>query len=265
MAMKKLRFFWDNYFDAATVTAKSAAADYPVSNLQLRWKTDTWGWRSVGVAAGEWIIADLGALWATKPVQAFVLENMNFTAGMTVELGGNAADPTALEHTTYENVITITAAMAAAKRIVVVLAAAETYQWWRLKMSAGGGGLTYLAASRPYLGPSFEPARPQKTKWKEWTDSDTQVDKSESGQVTVLVRPDFQVYELPVTIVGASDRTAYKAINTTVGKKLPLWICFDSTDEINTTVYCHFLERIPLDSVVDGMRWETVLKFEEEL
>jgi len=265
MAAKKLRFLWNNYFDAATVTAKSAAADYPVSNLQLRWKTSDWAWRSVGVAAGEWVIADLGVDWATKPVQAFVLENMNFTAGMTIELGGNAADPTAEEHTTYELVITVTTAMAAAKRVVVFLAAAETYRWWRFKMSAGGGGLTYLEVSRPYLGPYFEPARAQKTKWKQWTETDTTIDKAESGQVTVLVRPDFEVYELPVTIVGSADKIAYKAINTTVGKKLPLWICLDSTDEINTTVYCHFLEKIPIDSVIDGIRWETVLKFEEEL
>jgi len=263
MAVKKLRFMWLNYFDSATVTASSEAADYPVSNLQNRWKT--WDWRSVGVAAGIEIISDLGSAWATKPVQAFVLENMNFTVGMTVELGGHAADPTALEHTTYENVITITAAMAAAKRIVVFLAAAETYRWWRIKMSAGGGAITYLSASHPYLGPYFEPVRSYRTQWKRWPESDSVISYSDGGQASATERPVFWVYELPITIVGAADAQAYAAIDTECGIKKPLWICIDTTDEIASTVYGHFLEYIAFPSMVDGRLWETTLLFREEL
>jgi hypothetical protein len=265
MAVKKLRFMWLNHFDSAVVTASSEAADYPVAMLQNRWRDAECGWRSVGVAAGEWVIADLGAEWATKPVQAFVLENMNFTAGMTVELGGHASDPTAEEHTTYENLITITAAMAAAKRIVIFLAAVETYRWWRFRMSAGGGGLSYLSASRPYIGPYFEPERSYRTQWKRWPESGSVINYSDGGQASATKRPIFWNYELPVSIVGAADALAYAAIDTECGIEKPLWICIDTTDEIAGTVYGHFLEYIPFPSTIDGRLWETTLLFREEL
>jgi hypothetical protein len=263
MAVKKLRFMWLNHFDSAVVTASSEAADFPVEQLQNRWKTVDW--RSVGIAAGEWVIADFGALWATKPVQAFVLENMDFIAGMTIELGAHASDPTALEHTTYENVITITATMAAAKRVVVFLAAAETYQWWRLKMSAGGGAMTYLSASRVYIGPYFEPVRTYRTQWKRWPDSDTATSYSDGGQASATERPVFWVFELPVAIVGAADALAYAAIDMECGIKKALWICIDTTDEIASTVYGHFLEYIAFPSTIDGRLWETNLLFRDEL
>ena len=263
IVIKKMRFFWQNWFDSATVTASSEAADYPVEQLQNRWKTVDW--RSVGIAAGIEVISDLGSAWATKPVQAFILENMNFIAGMTVELGGHAKDPTGLAHTTYELVITITAAMAAAKRIVVTLAAAETYQWWRFKMSAGGGAMTYLSASRSYLGTVFDPARGCRGGSNHWAESDTSVDYSGGGQASVTERPTFEVYDVPISIVGQADAAGYAAINAACGKKLPLWICLDTTDEIASTVYSHFLEYIAFPTIVSGALWRTNLKFREEL
>ncbi len=263
MAVKKLRFLWDNWFDAATVTASSSAADYPVEMLQNRWKAAECGWRSTGLAA-EWVIADLGS---ARAVQAFVLENMNLTAGATVELGGHASDPTALGagDTTYHLHITVTAAMVTAKRIVVNLAAAETYQWWRLLVTDAGNGDGYLAASRIYLGPYFEPTRTYRTQWKHQPESDTKADYSSGGQASVQVRPDYETYDVPIGIAGQADATAYAAINTTCGKKKPLWICMDSTDLPTYTVYGHFLEYIPFPSVIDGRAWESSLRFREEL
>lgn len=263
MVFKKMRFFWQNWFDSAVVSASSEAADYPVEQLQNRWKTVDW--RSVGIAAGIEVISDLGSAWATKPVQAFILENMNFIAGMTVELGGHAGDPTGLAHTTYELVITITAAMAAAKRIVVTLAAAETYPWWRFKMSVGGGAMTYLSASRIYLGPIFEPEGECRGGSNHWPESDSEVSYSSGGQASVTERPLYEVYDVPISVIGQSDAAGYAAINMICGKKLPLWVCLDTTDEITSTVYAHFLEYIAFPMTVSGALWETSLRFREEL
>ena len=262
MALKKLRFMWLNYFDSAIVTANSEAADYPVEQLQNRWKTVCW--RSVGVTIGKEIVANLGS---PLEVQAFVLENMNFTAGMTVELGGHVGDPTGLAagSTDYFHVITITAAMVTAKRVVYFPAPGCTHTWWRLLMSAGGGGLTYLEAGRIYLGPYFEPTRSYRTQWKRSPASDSVVSYSDGGQASVTERPVFWVYDLPISIVGSGDELAYAAINAACGIVTPLWICLDSTDEIARTVYGHFLEYIAFQSVIDGRLWETSLKFREEL
>lgn len=263
MAAKILRFMWSNYFDSATVTTSSEAADYPVAMLQNRWKSEISGWRSTGLAA-EWVIADLGS---PKAVQAFVFENMNLTTGATVELGGHASDPTAVGAgaTTFHIHITVTAAMVAAKRIVIFLAAAETYRWWRLLMTDAGNGAGYISASRIYLGPHFEPVRGYRTEWKRVPGSDSTVDYSDGGQASVTERPMFWIYEIPVSIAGSADALVFIAIDETCGIKKPLWICLDATDEITRTIYGHFLEYIEFQSLIDGSLWETTLKFREEL
>jgi len=257
MAVKKLRFMWLNYSDSAIVTASSEAADYPVANLQNRWKTVDW--RSTGLTA-EWVKENLGS---AKAVQAFVLENMNLTAGATVALQAHASDLWTAP--SYSLAITITAAMVAAKRIVIFLAAAETYQWWRLLVTDAANGDGHLSASRIYLGPYFEPTRSYKTQWERSPASDSVVSYSSGGQASVTERPIFWVYNLPISIVGSADELAYAAIDDTCGIKIPLWICLDSTDEIVRTVYGHFMEYIAFPSVIDGSLWDTNLKFREEL
>lgn len=257
MAVKKIRFMASNYFDTATVTASSAAVGYPVTQLQNRWKTV--GWRSTGITAEE-VIANLGS---PKAIYVLIVENMSLTTGATVELGGHAADPTGLAHTTYELIIPITTAMVTAKRIVVFLAAPETYQWWRLLITDVAG--TYLEAGRVYLGPYFEPGRSYRTQWTRTPASDSVVSYSDGGQASVSERPIYWTYDLPISIVGTADEAAYAVINTNCGIKTPLWICLDSSDEITRTVYGHFLEYIAFQSVIDGSMWDTSLKFREEL
>lgn len=264
MVISKMRFFWQNWFDSATVTASSEAADYPVAMLQNRWKHEACGWRSTGLSA-EWIIANLGS---AKAVQGFVLENMNLTAGATVELGGHASDPTAIGAgaTTYHLHITVTAAMVLAKRIIVKLAAAQTYQWWRLLLTDAGNGAGYLAAARAYLGPVFEPAGwGHGGPWTRVRESGSQVSYSQGGQASAVIGPKYWVYDLPISILGQSDADAYAAIDDECGIDTPLWICRDSTVEVASAVYGLFLEHTPFPSVVSGTLWETTLKFREEL
>lgn len=263
MIFKKMRFFWQNWFDSAVVTASSEAADYPVAMLQNRWKDADCGWRSVGADTGG--VEIVGDLLAPRAVEGFILENMNLTAGAFLELGGHATDPTGLEHTTYELPIVITAAMVAAKRIEVTLPAAETYQWWRLLISDPGNPDGYLSASRAYFGPVFEPEGECRGGSNHWPESDSSVDYSDGGQASVTERPLYEVYDVPISIIGQSDADGYAAINTICGKKLPLWICFDTTDEIASMVYGHFLEYIAFPMTVSGVLWETSLRFREEL
>jgi hypothetical protein len=263
MILKKMRFFWQNWFDSAVVTANSEVADYPVTMLQNRWKAADCGWRSAGADTGGVEIVE--NLLDPRAVEAFILENMNLTAGAFVELGGHASDPTGEEHTSYELPITITAAMIAAKRIEITLPAAETYQWWRLLISDPGNPDGYLSASRIYLGPIFEPEGECRGNSNHWPESDSEVSYASGGQASVTERPLYEVYDVPISIIGQSDAIGYSAINTECGKKLPLWICLDTTDEIASTIYAHFLEYIAFPMTVSGALWEPSLKFREEL
>lgn len=259
MATKGLRFYWQNWFDSATVTASSEASGYEVSKLQNRWAT--WDWHSTAAdTAGEWLKADLGS---AQPVKSIILENMNLRAGATVTLEGNASD--AWGAPSYSLGITITAAMVAAKRIVVTLPAARAYQWWRLTMADAGNADGYLAASRMYLGPCFEPGLrfgPQPTQVR---GSGSEVSYSGGGQATAVKRAKYWTYDLPITILGQADANAYADMDDECGIDTPLWVCFDSTDEPTNAVYVHFMEHLAFPAVVDGSLWETSLRLRQEL
>ena len=253
MVFKKMMFYWQNYFDSAVVTASSEAADFPVEFLQNRWKTINWRSGPTG-SAGEWIQA---VLTVPRAIQGFILENMNLSVGATVTLTGDG-----------NNIFTIavTAAMAAAKRIEVTLAA-ETplYQTWILSMLDAGNPDGYLSGSRIYLGPIFEPEGQCRGDSNHWPESDSTTNYSDGGQASVTVRPPYEVYDVPIFIIGQTDADGYAAINTKCGKELPLWICFDTTDEIASTIYAQLLEYIAFPMKVSGVLWETSLRFREEL
>jgi len=85
--LKTARFLWDNrYFDAATLTAASAAAGYPVSCLQDPQRSRKW--RSTGLSS-QWIKADLGAAVNWNAI-ALVDHNLSFAATLDI-LGGTYA------------------------------------------------------------------------------------------------------------------------------------------------------------------------------
>jgi len=253
MIFKKMRFFWQNWFDSAIVTASSEAADYPVEQLQNRWKTVDWRSAATG-SGGEWIQA---IFTVPRAIQGFILENMNLTTGATVILTGDG-----------NNIFTInpTVEEVAEKRIEIALARPTAqYTTWILSMFDAGNPDGYLSASRIYLGPVFEPEGECRGGSNNWPESDSEVSYSSGGQASVTERPPYEVYDVPISIIGQADAAGYAAINAVCGKKLPLWICLDTTDEIISTVYAHFLEYIAFPMTVSGALWETGLKFREEL
>lgn len=267
MAAKKLQFFWQNWFDSAIVTASSEDPEYPVENLQNRWAT--WDWRS-GVpdtAVDVWIVVNLGI---QKTIEGFVLENMNFEVGTTVELGGHATDPTALAAgaTTYFHVITITAEMVTAKRVVFILPAGTAFQWWRILMAdVVGTWPGYFSASRVYLGPVFQPKYHYQPRPVQVRASDSEVGYSAGGQTTAVKRPRYWTYDLPISIVG-TDGEKFADMDEECGVDTPLWVCLDSTSDvtrITSTIYVAFMEHIVFPAIVDNCLWESSLKLRQEL
>jgi len=252
MTLKKMRFFWQNWFDTATVTASSEVADYPVEQLQNRWKKVDW--RSEATySGGEWIQA---VFTIPRAIQGFILENMNLTTGATVTLTGDG-----------NNIFTIapTAEMVAEKRIVVVLASATpSYQTWLLSINDVGNPDAYLSASRIYLGPVFE-SDDHGSPWTRVRESGSEVSYSDGGQASAVKRPKFWIYDLPITILGQSDADAFAAIDDECGIDTPLWVCRDTTAGVASTVYGSFLVHTPFPSIISGALWETSLRFREEL
>jgi hypothetical protein len=89
MAQNNLRIIYDNVIDSATLTATSAAAGLPVTNLQLEQKGFVWRATSTS--------ATITAVWDTsKTLNSVVLPFCNLTASATINIKvyTNAADVT---------------------------------------------------------------------------------------------------------------------------------------------------------------------------
>jgi hypothetical protein len=262
MAAKKLRFFWQNYFDDATLTVSSADPEYPVENLQNRWAT--WDWRSTGTdSVGESIIAEFVN---DEAIKGFVLENMNLRFGAAVILQGNTTN--SWGGVPYVFSITITHEMETAKRVVVVLSTlSASYQYWRITLIDLGNPDGYLSASRIYLGPVFQPKYHYQPRPTQARSSDPEIAYSGGGQTTAVKRPRYWTYDLPISIVG-TDGEAFADIDEECGIDTPLWICLDSTDVttmVTSTIYVAFMEHIAFPAIVDGCLWESSLRLRQEL
>ena len=262
MVLKRMRFFWQNWFDSATVTASSEAADYPAAMLQNRWRDTECGWRSTGAnSGGEWIKANLGD---AKAVRGFVLENMNLGVGATIMINANPTDDWG-GSIAYQKLITITAAMVAERRVVYYFESApETWKWWLIELFDAGNADGYLSASRIYIGPVFE-SDDHGSPWTRVRESASEVNYSQGGQASAAIGPKYWVYDLPISILGQADADSFADIDYKCGIDTPLWICRDTTDEIARTVYGLFLAHTPFPSIVREALWETFLKFREEL
>ena len=89
MAQNNLRIIYDNVIDSATLTASSAAAGLPVTNLQTEQKGFVW--RSTSTTA------TITAIWSTaKTLNGVILPfcNLSSTATIIIRVYTNASDTT---------------------------------------------------------------------------------------------------------------------------------------------------------------------------
>jgi len=234
--MKNIRFMYDNLFDAATVTASSVDAEFPLTNLKHPWRTRAA--RTTGNAS-EWWKWDLGSardIWAT------MFEYHNFPAAATVALYAHASDlgtsPSAWHSGASLKVPLVYGTDWNLKRLVKIWEAAQNYRWWFLWVQAAPQSSSYLELGRPFGGAYFQPF------YNFFTgNSVTLVDASPKkysmgGQLSVTKKGIYRGWRFTFGAVTAADMITFQAMyEDYAGQNTPYWICRDADQPLITSGY----------------------------
>lgn len=244
MPIKKIRFLWNNLFDAGTLTASNSAAGSPVSNIQLRWHTRCW--RDSG-GANQWVKWDFGT---EKEIKALVIKKHNIPLGATVKIQAHNADAWGgvLD---LDETLTITA-----DKIVKFWEIAESHRWWRILIVTAPA--SYNEIGRIYCGSFFQPIY-DITRAPHFTPIDPSVRLySSGGQMSVDARTHYKKIVYEFDMIPDSDIAIFDTIFALVGKSTPYFICRDPDDAANTTYYVQNLSDFDYPPDIHGWKGLTI-------
>lgn len=233
-----IRFFFENLFDDATITASSENASFPATNLQHPFRTKVW--RTAGATAGTAnLVVNHGAAVA---VSAVILTNYSWTAAPgTLNLEFNATDswgaPSATEALTW----VATPDTYGNPNLIIKVFAAKTYQYNRLNVVYSPGAVpTDWDLGNIFLGSYFEPALNYLPNGREYTADDSMVSLSINGQRHADQLAKYRKKEFGFYFQTAAQWLYFQDLFNTVGVVKPLWIAFDYDSYPNAmTMYGH--------------------------
>lgn len=153
-----------NYAATGTgaVTASTAAASYPVTNLQI--PSHSTKWRSTGVASASTLDVDLGAV--RSDVEGIILHGTNLTDSATirVQLDSDSGLPSPEHDSGTVAAYDLTLAPAPGltdtppwgRPVVYIPAAPWTGRYLRITLTDTGNAAGYLSASYLSIGPALQ-------------------------------------------------------------------------------------------------------------
>lgn len=251
---------YDNTVDyaATVITAGSANADLPVSNLAHPQRKRVY--RTGVSAAAEWVKFDLGTAVA---VQAVVLLDHTLTSGdSAIKLQGNATDvwtaPSVDETLTF-----------ASGTITKILSSAQTYRWWRVIFTKSAAA-EYRDIGRVFLGPVTTMTR----KFRYGSLDIDPVDLSETeyslaGQSYSIIRDSFDEINGEFFYITDAQMQSIEAMCAYVGTHTPLFISIDSTNMPTRWLYYGKLTSLGKKKVEHlgsgSYYWSVPFKMREEL
>jgi len=226
--MKILRIMYDNYWDKpyGPITFNSETTDYEADKTQHYWLEKAY--RSTGVVA-EWLKRRLQVA-PRLGVNAFIIDNHNFTNAATLRIQGNNVD--AWGAPTVNVLLPITSGM-----VVCFWNQTQYYNYWRTTIADAGNPAGYLQAGRIFLGlyttlsRSFDTVHPI-------TYSDPSIKNlSDTRQVSSVIKSKYKAWEYDFTRINASDMAIFQTVWDTIGRFKPYYICEDPDARSTTTYY----------------------------
>lgn len=253
--MARPLFLYQNFIDAATLTASSASSTLPVNNLKNAQKTKVW--RTGSTIANEYVVIDFGA---GMEISCVVILNHNFLPDEFVYIEGNATDswgaPSFSQFFTWN------------LGPMVLFFAPQFFRYFRVRFTKTTAGTT-RDIGRIFLGNSYgltQNVSPDGLSLSLVDLSDTS--KSSSGQSYSDIKSIHHEIDLNIKMMSNTQHELLKLIAKTVGTHTPFFISLDNdTRPSDWMFYVKFkrLQSYNINAVGSILYWDASLQLEEQL
>lgn len=237
--LSPLRIAWDNLLDltAAVVTASSAAASFPASQVQSKFRALRW--RSTAITS-QWIKVDFGA---TKDWNTVILWDHNLTTSATVTITGSADD------ITYSS--TLQAGVPMVDGQLVIDCGDRQYRYIKITIVDGSNPDGYFEVGKVFVGAYLE-ADYHDNYGRSVTPVSRSIRTESSNGVThVIVRPQFNRIGVTFERIPRAMRDEFLAFVAAVDTWMQFWLMLDPDTAIDADTYYVTLEALPPFALVD--------------
>ena len=231
--MKNIRFFYNNLFDAATLTLSSEDPDFPGANLQHQHHTLYW----LGTSTTVQVTWDFGA---AKSIDAFIGKYHNITAGATVTL---SCDDNPSFTSPESHVLPVTDPLV----YLWDIASPVSYRYFRLDVS-GSGSNVYLG--RIFSGASWSPVRNFDNLYTRRLVDPSPRQYSIGNQIFSNLQAMYRVYKLDFKYLSAADMAIFQTMfEEYCGLTRPFFVSVDPDNAAENPLYVLFSEDIEVNHV----------------
>jgi len=221
--MSNIKFYYNNHVDNATLTASTAEAFYPVTNLKDVRSTKVW--RST--TNSDNVVFDLGS---AKAVDSILLRgsllNPNFHAS-SVTIEAHTSDSWGAP--SFSTTLTFNTAFNFGLK---TLSATETYRYWRLVFTTAG---SFVETSNVYIGEFTQLANNNiDYGWSNSQNDLSKITTNRYGQKFIdktILQKEFSMSIAAMTI---SEMEIIANMFNAVGKNKEFWVVVDEQENIVT-------------------------------
>ncbi len=228
-----IQFFFNNLFDASTITASSENSSFPASNLQHAFRTKVW--QTAGGTAGTAnLVIDHGS---AKAVTAIILTDYDWTeAPGTFNLEFNATDAWGGPSATVDltSVFAATPDSFGNRNVILSTFASKSYRYNRLNIVYSPSATpTDWDLGRIFIGTYFQPAQEYLHESSERINDSSYIGQSVGGQEHVDEISMYRTKDFNFIAQTYAQWQLFQQVFTTVGFSKDLFVAFDPTNYAN--------------------------------
>ena len=237
--MTNILFLYNNLVDAATLTASSANANFPVANLKNPLRTKTW--KTAGATAGTAnVVCNFGS---PQSINCIALTGYDWTSAPgTLQVEFNASDswgaPAVTKILTWAASPTVNGNKAA----IILLFDSISYRYARLNVvySPGGTPLDWNLG-RIFIGEAFQPAQHYAHGFRTRLVDPSLSAYSVGNQCYTDEVEKYRIVTMNFAKITEAQWLLFQKMFNTVGKSRPLFIALDYDGSPNEkTIYGQF-------------------------
>lgn len=244
------RFLFDDFGHDCTISASTAAAQFPGSNAIVDFRSVPW---RTTVATASWL--QFTAAAAIQPTGIAIADH-NITVGAAILRLRSSTTDTFSGGT--QAVVGPSALTWRAGIIFAFFAAPTARLYWRLEITDASNPAGYIQVGRVLLGTHFEPARAYRQGWGRHAHDLSIKNESMNGVRTELIKPQLAEMSLDFRVPNSADLANWKAFRAKVQTARPFAFVPQGTalDGSGTPsddpLWCSFKSEVDLPSVFNN-------------